>query len=109
MFRIFKTEEFDTNYDKLDNSEQKRLNKIRGQLSKNGDTIGKPLAGLKFFREKKFNGKRVYYLVYKEFNCILVIAIGDKKAQQATINQILFNLNDYKYYIINLLKEKGST
>ena len=49
MFRIFKTEEFDTNYDKLDNSEQKRLNKIREQLSKNGDTMGKPLASLKIF------------------------------------------------------------
>ena len=108
MFRIFKTRAFDENYDKLDNSEQKRVNKIRNRLSKSGDVTGKPLAGLKFFREKKFNGKRIYYLVYKEFNSILVIAISDKKAQQATINQILFSLKDYKGYIIRILKEKDS-
>ncbi|MEK6932456.1 MAG: hypothetical protein AABW56_01525 [Nanoarchaeota archaeon] len=65
MFKIFKTKEFDDNYNKLDNSEKKRADKIRDQLSKNGNTTGKPLSGLKFFREKKFDGKRIYYLVYK--------------------------------------------
>ena len=107
MFKIFKTKEFDDNYNKLDNSEKKRADKIRDQLSKNGNTTGKPLSGLKFFREKKFDGKRIYYLVYKEFNCILVIAISDKKAQQATINQILFNLNIYKNDIANLIKDQN--
>ena len=106
MLTIFKTNEFDENYNKLGNSEQKRADKIRDQLSKNGDLIGKPLSGLKFFREKKFNGKRIYYLVYKEFNVILVVAISNKKAQQATINQILLNLKNYKDYIIKLLKER---
>ena len=108
MFKVLKTKEFDYNYNKLDNSEKKRADKIRNQLSKNGDSIGKPLSGLKFFREKKFNGKRIYYLVYKEFNCIFVIAISNKKTQQATINQILLNLNNYKNYIVSLLKNNGS-
>ena len=104
MFRILKTDEFDRLYNKLDNSEQKRLNKIKNQLSEKGDVIGKPLSGLEFFREKRFNGKRIYYLVYKEFNIIFVIAISDKKAQQSTINKILMNLNDYKKHIRNFLK-----
>ena len=106
MFKIFKTEEFDKIYYKLDNNEQKRITKILFQLLEKGDVIGKPLAGLNFFREKKFNGKRLYYLIYKDFNVILVIAISDKKAQQATINKILFNLDIYKESIIKTLKDR---
>jgi len=79
-YRIFKTEEFDKDYAKLDKSEQKRVDRILGQLLEKGSDVGKPLAGLSFFREKKFNGKRLYYLVYSNVFIILALAISDKKA-----------------------------
>jgi len=83
------------------------LKKILKQLKEQGDVVGKPLSGLSFFKEKKFNGKRLYYLVYKEFMTLLVLAINDKKAQQATINRILLDLSAYQQYVYKTLKNKG--
>lgn len=104
-FRIFKTKEFDRDYSKLDSSEQKRVEKILSQLSEKGDSVGKPLGGLSFFREKKFNGKRLYFLTYKNVLVVLAVAISDKKAQQATINKILFNLAEYQQFVFETLKK----
>ena len=106
MFRILTTEEFGKDFSKLSSQEQERVNKILRQLKEQGGDIGKPLSGLSFFREKKFNGKRLYYLVYKEFFVILAIAISDKKVQQATINRILIDLFEYQQYVYNLLNKK---
>jgi len=38
--------------------------------------MGKPL-GYSFFREKKFGKYHVYFLVYKELDTVLLIAISD--------------------------------
>lgn len=107
MFRIFKTTEFDTDFSKLDGSEQIRVEKILNQLSEHGREIGKPLAGLNFFREKKFGGKRLYYLMYENFLIVLVVAISNKKAQQATINKIIFDLQKYQKFVLETLRKKG--
>lgn len=64
------------------------------------------MAGLSFFREKKFNGKRLYFLAYEDFLVILAVAISDKKAQQVTINKILLLLEEYKQFVLQLLKNK---
>lgn len=100
------TEEFDKDFNKLSSQEQVRVKKILKQLKDKEGGTGKPLSGLSFFREKKFNGKRLYYLVYKDFFVILAIAISDKKAQKATINKILFDLVEYQQYVYNLLNKK---
>ena len=107
MFRIFTTEEFDKDFKGLDRSEQIKVKKILKQLKEQGDLVGKPLSGLSFFREKKFNGKRLYYLVYKNISIILTIAISDKKAQQITINRILSDIAEYQQYVFEILKKKG--
>lgn len=106
-YRVFKTEEFDRDYNKLDKSEQKRVDKILNQLLDRGGEVGKPLSGLSFFREKKFDGKRLYYLVYSNVFVVLVLAISDKKAQQATINQILLNLTEYQQHVFETLRKRG--
>lgn len=106
MFRIFTTREFDRDFSRFDFQEQARINKILRQLKEQGGDIGKPLSGLSFFREKKFNGNRLYYLVYKDIFVILAIAISDKKAQQATINRILLDLLEYQQYVYSLLNKK---
>ncbi len=107
MFRVFTTEEFDKDFDGLDGSEKMRVRKFRDQLRERGDEVGKPLAGLSIFREKKFNGNRLYFLVYKQFSVVLLLAISDKKAQQATINKILLHLAEYEKDVIARLKKHG--
>ncbi len=106
MFRVFTTDDFDKDFQRLDKSEQLRVEKILDQLIEKGSDIGKPLSGLSFFREKKFDGKRLYFLVYEDLLAILVIATSDKKAQQTTINRILLDISRYQQYIINMLKSK---
>lgn len=104
MFRIFTTKEFDEDFNKLDGSDKKRVLKIRGQLEKQGSDVGKPL-GRPYFREKRFEGKRLYFLVYKEFMIILAIAVSDKKMQQATIDNVIAEIKSYEEYIVKRLKE----
>lgn len=103
-FRIFKTTTYDEDYKKLDNSEQLRVDDATENLFEYGDIVGKHL-GVPFFREKKFRGKRILYLVYKPFSVILLVTITNKKSQQATINEILLHLDEYEEYINKKLKE----
>ena len=107
MFRIFTTEEFDEDYEKLDGSDKERVKKIFRQLKEQGDSVGKELAGRSIFREKKIGGKRLYFLIYSNFAVILTLAISDKKAQQATINRILLNIANYQDYVIEELRKRG--
>ncbi len=60
MFRIFTTREFDEDFNKLDESNKKRARKIMEQIKEQGDGVGKPL-GRHYFREKKFEEKRLYF------------------------------------------------
>lgn len=85
-YHIYLTETFSKDYDSLSNSERNRIDKILNQIEINPYS-GKPL-GYKFFREKKFDGKRLYYLIYDEWVVAFVIAMSDKKTQQSTINSI---------------------
>ena len=104
MFIIIKTQEYLKDFNKLDKSDQLRVIKIINQLKERGDEIGKPLSGLHYFREKKFNGKRLLFLIYKDLNTILIPAITDKKLQQTTINNTLINLLEYNQYVIDIVK-----
>ncbi|MFH1390845.1 MAG: hypothetical protein ABIH20_00865 [Candidatus Diapherotrites archaeon] len=105
-FRVFKTNEFDEQVEGLSSEEKIQITKILLQLYEKGDLVGKPLSGLNFFREKKFGGKRLYYLVYKNYFVILAVALSNKKAQQATINQIIRDLADYQRFVFENLKNK---
>ncbi len=107
MFRIFTTDEFDRDYRKLDSSEQERVKKILRQLKERGDSVGKPLVGLSIFKEKKFNGKRIYFLVYSKLSIVLIVAISNKKAQQTTINKILSDIAYYQEHVLETLRKKG--
>ena len=49
--------------------------------------VGKPL-GYAFFREKKVQNYRVYYLIYDEYVVVFVITISTKKDQQDAIDRI---------------------
>ncbi|MBI3027002.1 hypothetical protein HYY70_02720 [Candidatus Woesearchaeota archaeon] len=65
---------------------------------------GKPL-GYVFFREKKLNSHRIYYLVYEEFVIVLMVAVSDKKTQQATIDDIKQRLDEYYTFVKGTLRK----
>lgn len=97
MFRIFTTEEFDKDYQKLDSSIQRMIDNEIKQLEAD-PYVGNPL-GYKFFREKKVKNYRFYYLIYDEYVVVFVVAMSDKKNQQKAINKIKLLLPIYRQEI----------
>ena len=85
-FRVVRTKEFDKSFSSLPKKEQLMINKFEEKLSEN-PFLGKAL-GYKFLREKRLNSRRVYYLIYIHRVLVLMVAVGDKKAQKLTISII---------------------
>lgn len=67
--------------------------------NKVGDSLSYP-----FLREKKIGGKRIYYLVYLDFNIVLVVDVSNKKHQKESINKIKTLFLEYKHYVQKLLE-----
>ena len=103
MFRVFRSDWYDKKLNKLQASELERIHKFEQEL-KSQPFTGKPL-GYKFFREKRFNGKRPLFLVYEEHQIVFMITITDKKTQQHEIDLIKANLEVYKETIRNIAKK----
>lgn len=55
-------------------------------------------------REKKKDKYRVYYLIYEQLNVVYMVAMSEKRDQQAVINTIFLLLDQYKEQIQNMLK-----
>ena len=102
MFRVFRAEWYEKKLFKLSHQEQKRVLRFEQDLKQN-PYIGKPL-GYEFFRENKFNGKRLYFLVYESHKAVFLISISGKKAQQEVIDVIKANLDVYKEQLERILK-----
>lgn len=101
MFRVFRSEWHEKKLRKLSSQEQKRVADFEQSLKQN-PYQGKPL-GYNFFREKKFNGKRMYFLVYDSHKIIFIITISDKKTQQKVIDTIKLNLDVYQEELNKIL------
>jgi len=97
MFKIFTTEEFDRDFEKLDNSIKIQIEKEINQLI-NNPYAGKHL-GYKFFREKKVKNYRIYYLIYEDYVVVFVIAVSSKKDQQQAIDKIKYLMPYYREQI----------
>ena len=102
-FKVFRTKTFEKEFDNLPKTEQTKIEKLEEVLSEN-PFVGKPL-GFVFLREKRLNGRRVYYLIYENFVVVLMVTISDKKAQQATIDSIKKKLDEYHEIIKETLKK----
>jgi putative component of toxin-antitoxin plasmid stabilization module len=63
-----------------------RIQKISNQL-KEHPYAGTPLS-YRFLREKRVDGKRIYYLVYDDIQIVLLVSVSDKKIQQEVIDKI---------------------
>ena len=102
MFRAFRADWYEKKLSKLTPKEQKRVSGIEQELKKS-PYDGKPL-GYKFFREKKFDGKRLIFLVYENHQVIFIIKIKDKKDKQKVIDLIKANLDVYMEELERILK-----
>ncbi len=98
---VYGTETFEKEFEKLGNDYRDPIKKIFLQLKENpyvGDSIR-----YRFFREKRIKEKRIYYIIYEEFSSVLVVAVGGKKAQKGTIDEIIKLLPEFKIYMKELL------
>src|SRR3989338_2267569 len=102
MFRVFRSEWYEKKLKKLDSQEQERAKKFEQELKQEPHS-GKPL-GYEFFREKKFDGKRLIFLVYNSHKAVFLITITDKKAQHDSIDLIKLNLDIYRQELEKILK-----
>jgi|SRR3989338_8551599 len=99
-FDIYETETFSKLYWIMEKEEKEWVNKIKIQLKSNPEA-GKPLR-FDWFREKKFGNKRLYYLIYKNINRILLVSFGSKKEQQKIIDHIIENKERYRKIVESL-------
>jgi mRNA-degrading endonuclease RelE of RelBE toxin-antitoxin system len=104
-FQIKFAESFREDYRDLEKSEKERIHAFIPQLKENPLMVGKPL-GYTFFREKKFNGKRIYFIIYEEWNIVLLARISDKKSQPHVIAWIKLNLPYLRHFVEKSLREK---
>jgi len=100
-FRVFRSNHYKIKLLELDRSGQNRVMKFEQSL-KEQPLSGKPL-GYKFFREKKFGGKRILFLVYESSKCVFLTTITAKKTQQREIDLIKENLDVYRDELKNIL------
>ncbi len=103
-YRIFEFERYYFQFAKLPNWEQQRIERFALQLSEKGSLVGKQLR-FSFFREKRFNGNRLYFLVYEEWKAVLLVDISDKKGQPETIERIASGLNEMKEFVRKKISE----
>ncbi len=103
MFKVFRLQEFEKRMNKfLTKEEQIRVDKIEDEIAERGFT-GNPL-GFKFLREKRIDGKRIYFLVYEDLKSALMVSVSDKKTQQETIDRIKRLLPEFKKLTEELVK-----
>ena len=98
--KVFETEYFSRLYDTLSEKEKQWIKKMINQL-KESSKVGKPLR-FDWFREKKFEGNRLFYLIYIDLNKVLLVAYGEKKVQQKIVDEIVRNKDAYKKLVEKL-------
>ena len=94
MFKVIGTETYLEELKKWPKPDQDAAAKIPQHLAENL-YVGKPL-NYSFLREKKIEGRRVYYLIYDDLKLVLLVATSEKKDQQRTINHIKKYLDQFR-------------
>lgn len=93
MNEVYETEPFSEICAALEKKEQEWIEKIKEQLSENL-SVGKPLR-YDWFREKKLDNKRLYFIINEKTKKAILLAFGPKKEQQKIINHIILNKERY--------------
>jgi hypothetical protein len=99
MYDTYATDNFKKIFNSLDKSEQDWIEKIKRSFKIY--SAGKPL-GYKWFREKKYKNKRLYFLVDEEREKVLFLSFASKKNQQEIINFVIANRRELLNYLKSL-------
>lgn len=90
---VYETESFRKIEKEVSIDERKRIWNVKNELKHNLLT-GKPLRYI-WLREKKYENKRIYFIISFRKKSALLIAYGNKKEQEDIIKQILKNRETY--------------
>ena len=101
VYAVYTTESFDKEVEKLEKDEQDRIVKFFLKL-KDNPFLGDQLK-YKFFREKRIDEKRIYYLVYEDLSLVLFVGVSGKKDQQKTIEFIVKYFDEFRIYAERLI------
>jgi len=102
-YKVFHSARFDKELSKFNLNFQEKVDRIENQLVQN-PYAGK-LLGVKWFRERKIEEHRVYYLVYDNLESVFMVAISRKKDQQKVINTIKLLFDYFRDEIKRLTKD----
>ncbi len=106
-YKIYHSARFDSELSKLDKDFKNRIDKIEDQLVEN-PYVGDPL-NVKWFREKRYNKYRIYFIIYDNLESVFMVAISEKKDQQKVINTIRLLFDYLKKEIENIIKKEDFT
>ncbi len=107
-YKVYHSETFDKQLKKYPKEFHDWLEKIEDQLEEKPSHVGDRLR-VPWFREKKHDKFRVYYLIYEDFEAVYLVAISDKKDQQRTINTVFLLLDNFEKEIKELVKNDKTT
>ncbi len=102
-YEVFHSQTFDKELEKFSNEFREWVDKMEDQLVENpyvGDNIRVP-----WFREKKYDKYRIYYLIYDNIKAVYMVGISGKKDQQKVINTIWLLLDNFQDEIKSLVKK----
>lgn len=105
-YKIYHSKRFDDELEGFDKNFIYRVDKIEDELVENPHS-GKPL-GAKWFREKRYNKYRIYYLIYDDIKAVFMVAISEKKNQQKVINTIKLLLDFFREELQKLVDKYKS-
>ena len=91
-YDVYATDSFKKLYLTLDRSEQNWIDKIKIKLGEN--PTGKILH-FNWFREKKYEGKRLYFLVDDDRRKLLFVSFATKKDQQKVIDFVISHKDEF--------------
>ena len=104
-YKVYHSQRFDKDLFKFDKNFQDKVDKIEDQLVEN-PYVGEPLS-VSWFREKRIEKYRIYYLIYEDLRAVFMVAISEKKDQQKVINTIKLLLEFFREEIENLANEES--
>ncbi len=107
VYKVYHSKTFDKELKKYPKEFNDWLGKIENQLAEKPLNVGDQLR-VPWFREKKHDKFRAYYLIYEELEAVYLIAISNKKDQQKTINTVFLLLDNFEQEIKELVKNDKS-
>ena len=106
-YKVYHSFSFDEELQKCSKEIVDYVDKFEDQLVENPYS-GKPL-GFRWFREKRLEGYRFYYLIYDDLKSVFMVGISRKKDQQKVINTIKLLFEYLKEELKDLIDKEEKT